>query len=212
MSILRQARFLTTVADLRQLPLDALAEVAFVGRSNAGKSSAINTLCDHTRLAYVSKTPGRTQHLNFFTVRPGEYLVDLPGYGFAKAPEDVRKSWNGLISPYLAKRPQLRGLVVIMDARHPLTELDWQMIDWFLPTGTPVHILLSKADKMTRQEQAKTLKAVQASVAKAGAQISVQLFSSLKKTGVDEARAVILGWLAGPQGDAESAADAAVVD
>lgn len=210
MSILRQACFLTTVADLRQLPLDASAEVAFVGRSNAGKSSAINTLCDHTRLAYVSKTPGRTQHLNFFTVRPGQYLVDLPGYGFAKAPEEVRRSWNGLISPYLAKRPQLRGLVVIMDARHPLTELDWQMIDWFLPTGTPVHILLSKADKMTRQEQAKTLKAVQAAIAKAGGQVSVQLFSSLKKTGVDEARAVILGWLAGPQADGEVAAPVAV--
>lgn len=212
MSILRQACFLTTVADLRQLPLDALAEVAFVGRSNAGKSSAINTLCDHTRLAYVSKTPGRTQHLNFFTVRPGQYLVDLPGYGFAKAPEEVRKSWNGLISPYLAKRPQLRGLVVIMDARHPLTELDWQMIDWFLPTGTPVHILLSKADKMTRQEQAKTLKAVQAAVAKAAGQVSVQLFSSLKKTGVEEARAVILGWLTGPQADDEPVADASAAD
>ena len=198
MSILRQATFLTTVADLRQLPFDASAEVAFVGRSNAGKSSAINTLCDHTRLAYVSKTPGRTQHLNFFTVRPGQYLVDLPGYGFAKAPEDVRKSWNGLISPYLAQRPQLRGLVVIMDARHPLTELDWQMIDWFLPTGTPVHVLLSKADKMTRQEQAKTLKAVKVEVEKAGGQITVQLFSSLKKTGVEEAREIILGWLSVP--------------
>lgn len=201
MSILRQTTFLTTVADLRQLPLDAVAEVAFVGRSNAGKSSAINTLCDHTRLAYVSKTPGRTQHLNFFTVRPGQYLVDLPGYGFAKAPEDVRKSWNGLISPYLAQRPQLRGLVVIMDARHPLTELDWQMIDWFLPTGTPVHVLLSKADKMTRQEQAKTLRTVKAEVAKAGEQISVQLFSSLKKDGVEEARSTILNWLSVPTAD-----------
>ena len=198
MSVLRQTCFLTTVADLRQLPLDASAEVAFVGRSNAGKSSAINTICDHTRLAYVSKTPGRTQHLNFFTVRPGQYLVDLPGYGFAKVPDDVQKSWNGLISPYLAQRPQLRGLIVIMDARHPLTDLDRTMIDWFLPTGTPVHILLSKADKMTRQEQAKTLKAVSADIGKTGGQISVQLFSSLKKAGVEEARQVILGWLDGP--------------
>lgn len=199
MSRLRQAVFLTTVADLRQLPLDASAEVAFVGRSNAGKSSAINTLCDHTRLAYVSKTPGRTQHLNFFTVQSGKYLVDLPGYGFAKAPEDVRKSWNGLISPYLAQRPQLRGLVIIMDARHPLTDLDWQMIDWFLPTGTPVHVLLSKADKLTRQEQARTLREVKLAIEKAKGQISVQLFSSLKKSGVDEARSVILGWLDGPE-------------
>ena len=197
MSILRQTCFLTTVADLRQLPLDAVAEVAFVGRSNAGKSSAINTICDHTRLAYVSKTPGRTQHLNYFTVRPGEYLVDLPGYGFAKVPDEVQKSWNGLISPYLAKRPQLRGMFVIMDSRHPLTDLDWKMIDWFLPTGTPIHVLLSKADKMTRQEQTKTLQAVKTAVAKAQGQITVQLFSSLKKTGVEEARAVILGWLSG---------------
>jgi len=206
MSILRQATFLTTVADLRQLPFDARAEVAFVGRSNAGKSSAINTLCDHTRLAYVSKTPGRTQHLNFFTVRPGEYLVDLPGYGYAKAPEEVRNSWNGLISPYLAQRPQLRGLIVIMDARHPLTEMDWQMIDWFLPTGTPVHVLLSKADKMTRQEQAKTLRSVQEALKKAGGQVTVQLFSSLKKTGVDEARQRILGWLSVPDAPLESVA------
>lgn len=212
MSILRQACFLTTVADLRQLPLDALAEVAFVGRSNAGKSSAINTICDHTRLAYVSKTPGRTQHLNFFTVRPGEYLVDLPGYGFAKVPDEVQKSWNGLISPYLAQRPQLRGLVVIMDARHPLTDLDWKMIDWFLPTGTPIHILLSKADKMTRQEQAKTLKAVKDQLAKASGQVSVQLFSSLKKTGVDEARTVILGWLSSHTPDAPLDTAAAATD
>jgi GTP-binding protein len=195
MSIFRGTRFLTTVADLRQLPEGALAEVAFVGRSNAGKSSAMNTLCDHTRLAYVSKTPGRTQHLNFFTVRDNEYLVDLPGYGFAKAPEEVRTSWERLIAPYLAARRQLAGLVMIMDARHPLTELDRQLLEWFLPTGTPVHVLLSKADKLTRQEQAKTLKEVKAGLARFGGQVSAQLFSSLKKTGVDEARLVILGWL-----------------
>jgi GTP-binding protein len=195
MSILRNTQFLTTVADLAQLPRGTLAEVAFVGRSNAGKSSAINTLCDHTRLAYVSKTPGRTQHLNFFTVQDGEYLVDLPGYGFAKVPEEVSRSWNRLIAPYLAERRQLAGLVVIMDARHPMTELDGQLLDWFLPTGTPVHVLLSKADKLTRQEQAKTLREVTAMLARFGGQVTVQLFSSLKKAGVDEARKVILGWL-----------------
>ena len=195
MSILRNTRFLTTVADLAQLPDDALAEVAFVGRSNAGKSSAINTLCDHTRLAYVSKTPGRTQHLNFFTVRDGEYLVDLPGYGFAKVPEEVSRSWNRLIAPYLAERSKLAGLVVIMDARHPMTELDGQLLDWFLPTGTPVHVLLSKADKLTRQAQVKTLHEVTALLARFGGQVTVQLFSSLKKAGVEEARQVILGWL-----------------
>ena len=204
MSILRNTQFFTTVADLGQLPDDALAEVAFVGRSNAGKSSAINTLCDHTRLAYVSKTPGRTQHLNYFTVRKGEYLVDLPGYGFAKVPEEVSRSWNRLIAPYLAERSKLAGLVVIMDARHPLTELDGQLLEWFLPTGTPVHVLLSKADKLTRQEQAKTLREVTASLARFGGQVTVQLFSSLKKAGVEEARQVILAWL-GSQGRPDSA-------
>lgn len=195
MSVLRQAKFLITVADHRQLPGDAVAEVAFVGRSNAGKSSAINTLCDHTRLAYVSKTPGRTQHLNFFTVEPGRYLVDLPGYGFAKAPEEVRHSWDRLIAPYLAQRSVLRGLVMIMDARHPLTELDRQMLDWFLPTGTPVHILLSKADKLTRQEQAKTLREVNGKLGVYAGQVTAQLFSSLKKTGLEDARKTILEWL-----------------
>lgn len=205
MSHLRRAAFFTTVAELRCLPHDALREVAFVGRSNAGKSSAINTLCEHTRLAYVSKTPGRTQHLNYFKVHDGEYLVDLPGYGYAKAPEDVRRAWGGLISPYLERRPQLQGLVIIMDSRHPLTPLDQQMLDWFLPTGRPVHVLLSKADKLTRQEQAKTLQTVKSALAKLPGKISVQLFSSLKKTGREEAAQVIEAWLRGDAGVLENA-------
>jgi GTP-binding protein len=208
MSLLRRAAFFTTVAELRCLPHDALREVAFVGRSNAGKSSAINTLCEHTRLAYVSKTPGRTQHLNYFKVQDGEYLVDLPGYGYAKAPEEVRRAWGGLISPYLEGRPELQGLVIIMDSRHPLTPLDQQMLDWFLPTGRPVHVLLSKADKLTRQEQAKTLQAVKAALAKLPGQISVQLFSSLKKTGREEAAQVIEGWLRGNSAAMENAESA----
>ena len=195
MSNLRRAVFFTTVADVSNCPLDAQREVAFVGRSNAGKSSAINTLCDHTRLAYVSKTPGRTQHLNYFSVLEGEYLVDLPGYGYAKAPEEVRRAWTGLIGPYLENRQQLRALVVIMDCRHPLTPLDYQLLDWFLPTGRPVHVLLSKADKLGKQEQAKTLATVQASLKKMPGRISAQLFSSLKKTGVEEASLLINGWL-----------------
>lgn len=196
MSSLRQATFLTTVAHLRNLPEDAIAEVAFAGRSNAGKSSAINTLADHTRLAFVSKTPGRTQHLNFFTVRPGCYLVDLPGYGFAKAPEEIRGQWEGLIGPYLEGRPQLAGLILIMDCRRGFTPLDRQLVDWFIPTGRPLHILLTKSDKLTRQESVLAMRAVQAELARLPVQGSVQLFSSLKKTGVDEARAVIEGWLA----------------
>ena len=190
-----RTEFLTTVARLRDTPGDAVAEVAFVGRSNAGKSSAINTLAGKTRLAYVSKTPGRTQHLNYFSVAPDRYFVDLPGYGFAKVPEDVRKQWDTLLGPYLQTREQLKGLVVIMDSRRPLTEMDWQMLEWFAPTGRPVHVLLSKADKLSRQEQTKTLRQVKADLADLGCPVSVQLFSSLKRAGVAEAATVLKGWL-----------------
>ena len=197
MPLFQQAVFLTTVAHLRDLPQDAVREVAFAGRSNAGKSSAINTLAGRTRLAYVSKTPGRTQHLNYFTLSDGKYFVDLPGYGYAKAPEAIRLQWEGLIGPYLSKREQLAGLVVIMDIRRPLTDLDLRLIDWFRPTGRPIHVLLSKADKLSRQEQTKALRSVKAELATWGdAELySVQLFSSLKKTGVEEAEAVLAGWL-----------------
>ena len=190
-----RTEFLTTVARLRDTPGDAVAEVAFVGRSNAGKSSAINTLAGKTRLAYVSKTPGRTQHLNYFSVAPDRYFVDLPGYGFAKVPEDVRKQWDTLLGPYLQTREQLKGLVVIMDSRRPLTEMDWQMLEWFAPTGRPVHVLLSKADKLSRQEQTKTLRQVKADLAELGCPVSVQLFSSLKRAGVAEAATVLKHWL-----------------
>ena len=190
-----RTEFLTTVAKLRDAPGDAVAEVAFVGRSNAGKSSAINTLAGKTRLAYVSKTPGRTQHLNYFSVAPDRYFVDLPGYGFAKVPEDVRKQWDVLLGPYLQTREQLKGLVVIMDSRRPLTEMDWQMLEWFAPTGRPVHVLLSKADKLSRQEQTKTLRQVKSDLADLGCPVSVQLFSSLKRSGVTEAAGVLKGWL-----------------
>ena len=197
MPLFQNAVFLTTVANLRDLPQDALREVAFAGRSNAGKSSAINTLAGRVRLAYVSKTPGRTQHLNYFTLAEGKYFVDLPGYGFAKAPEAIRSQWEGLIGPYLSKRDQLVGLVVIMDSRRPFTELDIRLIDWFRPTGRPIHIMLSKADKLSRQEQTKVLRSVKAEIATWGdAELySVQLFSSLKKTGVEEAERVLASWL-----------------
>ena len=197
MPLFQQAVFLTTVAHLRDLPQDAVREIAFAGRSNAGKSSAINTLAGRTRLAYVSKTPGRTQHLNYFTLSDGKYFVDLPGYGYAKAPEAIRSQWEGLIGPYLSKREQLAGLVVIMDIRRPLTDLDLRLIDWFRPTGRPIHVLLSKADKLSRQEQTKALRSVKAELATWGdaGLYSVQLFSSLKKTGVEEAEAVLAGWL-----------------
>lgn len=197
MPLFQQAVFLTTVANLRDMPQDSVREVAFAGRSNAGKSSTINTLAGRVRLAYVSKTPGRTQHLNYFTLAAGKYFVDLPGYGYAKAPEAIRSQWEGLIGPYLNKREQLAGLVVIMDIRRPMTDLDLRLIDWFRPTGRPIHILLSKADKLSRQEQTKALRSVNAEVATWGdAELySVQLFSSLKKTGVEEAERVLAKWL-----------------
>lgn len=195
MPLFQKATFLTTVAHLRDLPSDSQCEIAFAGRSNAGKSSAINTLAGRVRLAYVSKTPGRTQHLNYFTLAPGKYFVDLPGYGFAKAPEDVRSQWEGLIGPYLQGRSQLAGLVLIMDARRPLTDLDRRMIDWYRVTGRPIHVLLSKADKLSRQEQTKILRETRAELAKLDASYTAQLFSSLKKAGVDEAEAILGGWL-----------------
>lgn len=195
MPLFQKAVFHTTVAHLRDLPGDARREIAFAGRSNAGKSSAINTLANHTRLAYVSKTPGRTQHLNYFTLDEGKYFVDLPGYGFAKAPEEIRSQWEGLLAPYLRYREPLIGLVLIMDSRHPLTELDLQMLDWFAQTGKPIHVLLSKADKLTRQEQALAMREVQTALAAISDNCSLQLFSSLKKTGVAEAEVVLGGWL-----------------
>jgi len=195
MPLFQKAVFHTTVANLSDLPADSRREIAFAGRSNAGKSSAINTLANHTRLAFVSKTPGRTQHLNYFTLEEGKYFVDLPGYGFAKAPEEIRSQWEGLLAPYLRYREPLIGLVLIMDSRHPLTELDVQMLDWFAQTGKPIHVLLSKADKLTRQEQATVLRQVREELAKISENCSLQLFSSLKKTGVAEAETVLGGWL-----------------
>lgn len=195
MPLFQKAAFSKTVADLRDLPTDSQCEVAFAGRSNAGKSSAINTLANHTRLAFVSKTPGRTQHLNYFLLDAGKYFVDLPGYGFAKAPEEIRSQWEGLLAPYLRHREALCGLVLIMDSRHPLTELDLQMFGWFAPTGKPIHVLLTKADKLTRQQQELVFREVKEVLAEIGDNFSLQMFSSLQKSGVKEAEAVLGGWL-----------------
>ncbi len=196
MGLFSQATFFTTVNHFKDLPLHGGKEVAFVGRSNAGKSSAINTLANHVRLAFVSKTPGRTQHLNFFSLSPNTYLVDLPGYGYAKVPPESKKHWEGLLTEYLQKREELCGLVVIMDARHPLTELDENMLDWFQPTNKPVHILLTKSDKFSRQQATLTLNKVKAHLTEYFPHCTVQLFSSLKKQGIEEAEAVIAGWFA----------------
>lgn len=196
MGLFSQARFYTTVNHLRDLPPHGGKEVAFAGRSNAGKSSAINTLANHTRLAFTSKTPGRTQHINYFALSDDSFIVDLPGYGYAQVPPDVQQHWEHLLSQYLQTREALCGLVVIMDARHPLTPLDEQMLDWFAPTGKPVHVLLTKSDKLSRQQATLTLNRVKSFLAEHFPFCSVQLFSSLKKTGVDEAEAVIAKWFA----------------
>ena len=194
-NLFQNAQFFTTVNHLKDLP-DTPAEIAFVGRSNAGKSSAINTLCSHVRLAYVSKTPGRTQHINFFKLANGNFMVDLPGYGYAQVPEAIRAHWVKLLGDYLQTRKQLIGLVLIMDVRHPMKPLDIQMLGFFVLTGRPVHILLSKADKLSKNEQIKALAAVNKALKPFAERqaVSVQLFSSLKKQGVEEVNEVVAGW------------------
>ncbi len=191
--VLNRAQFHTSVAHLRDLPFSR-AEVAFAGRSNAGKSSALNLLTRKNRLAFTSKTPGRTQLINFFELAPDTFLVDLPGYGYAKVPPQIKAQWEDLLSRYLQEREALVGMVLIMDARHPLTPLDRRMLDWFTPTGKPVHILLSKADKLSNSEKALTLRKVKQDLA-AFENVRVQLFSSLSRLGADEAAGVIEGWL-----------------
>jgi GTP-binding protein len=202
--LLHQSRFFTTVNHLRDLPGTPQPEVAFAGRSNAGKSTAINVLCNQKRLAFASKTPGRTQHINYFSVgpvdEPAGYLVDLPGYGYAEVPGAAKAHWEALLSRYLQSRSQLRGMVLMMDARRPLTELDRLMIEWFAPTGKPIHTLLTKCDKLTRQESVNALRDARKGLAEyrdAGYQgeLTAQLFSALKRTGLDEAHALVEGWI-----------------
>jgi GTP-binding protein len=188
-------RFELGVAKLSQLPPDRGREVAFAGRSNAGKSSAINALTNRRKLAFVSKTPGRTQQMNFFRVSDGAYLVDLPGYGYAQAPGELRREWGRLIAAYLERRKSLRGLVMIMDVRHPLTPLDQGLLDWFAPTGRPVLILLTKADKLSRSSASRQLAQVRQAVRRRYPNCMVQLFSSLSGEGVGAARELVARFL-----------------
>ena len=191
----KQAKFYTTVNDLKALPR-VNGEIAIVGRSNAGKSSLLNTLTNQNKLAYTSKTPGRTQHINYFEITDGIYLVDLPGYGYAKVPEAIRQHWVGLLGDYLHLRKEIVGLVLIMDARHPLKDLDVQMIKYFSMSGKPLHVVLSKSDKLTNQEKTSTLRMVQQKIAEYGfINLSLQMFSSLKKTGVEELENKLNDWL-----------------
>jgi GTP-binding protein len=194
---LEKARYLGSAHTPAQLPADGGFEVAFAGRSNAGKSSALNALTRQNALARVSKTPGRTQQLVYFEVEPQRYLVDLPGYGYAKVPLEMKAHWQGFIDRYFRQREALRGLVVVMDIRHPLKDYDRQMLAYAVARGLPAHALLTKADKLGRGQQAQALQAVRKELASAfgDAGIGLQTFSSESKQGVDEARAVVAGWL-----------------
>ena len=194
-------QFLTTAASWRELPVGDASEVAFAGRSNAGKSSAINALAQRTRLAYVSRTPGRTQHINFFRAPSGVLLADLPGYGYAAVPAKVRRHWEAFIARYLSDRVPLVGLVLVIDARHPFTMLDRQLLNWFLPSGRPVRILLTKADKLTSSAQRDTLQDSGRVIARdfPAGWIELQLFSAPKRIGLAEVEAALSAWLAPPQ-------------
>jgi len=191
----RTATFLISAASLSHAPADQGFEVAFAGRSNSGKSSAINALCDQSRLCRTSKTPGRTQLLNFFRVDDERRLVDLPGYGYAKVPEAVQQQWQGFMIDYLSRRTCLRGLILLMDIRHPLTDYDLNMLDWSTPRGLPIHILLTKADKLKRGPALAQLHGVQERLHRQGGAVGVQLFSALKHQGIDQAHGVLDEWL-----------------
>jgi GTP-binding protein len=188
-----KAVFLTSAGKPADLLSAGPPELAFAGRSNVGKSSAINALTGRKRLAFTSKTPGRTQTINFFTLGDSARLVDLPGYGYARVPKVVRAQWEELIGAYLQSRSSLAAAVVLMDARHPLTALDRQLLDWL--DAKRVLVLLSKADKLTRREQAVALEQVCTAMAGRPRAVEVRLFSSLTRQGVDECRDLLEAWL-----------------
>jgi len=214
MSKLWQARFFTTVNQLRDLPKTQVPEIAFAGRSNAGKSTAINILTNQKGLAFASKTPGRTQHINFFSIGGAHVamhrkdptkvdeieglLVDLPGYGYAEVSGDAKLHWQRLLGDYVQRREQLAALILIMDSRRPFTELDIQMLEWFAPTGKPIHCILTKVDKLNRNESVNALRQAQQVLDSYvdeegnGFPFTVQLFSALKRIGVEEANDKII--------------------
>lgn len=191
----RRAQYLTSAAKLHQCPPDEGWEVAFAGRSNAGKSSAINSLTNNKKLAKTSRTPGRTQLINFFELSSSQRLVDLPGYGFAKVPVAVKKEWTRQLENYLAKRQCLRGMILLMDVRHPLQPFDEQMLNWAIAAHMPVHILLTKADKLKKGPANNSLLAVRKATKAHEDLVSVQLFSALKHSGHEQLIAVLDAWL-----------------
>lgn len=192
---LRESRFIASAHELTELPPDVGAEVAFAGRSNAGKSSAINALTQRRKLAFVSKTPGRTQTINFFECRTNRRLVDLPGYGYAAVAQKERRHWGELISAYLQQRASLRGLFLIVDGRHPLTPLDQQLLGWHAASGQPVLVLLTKSDKLPHAKAAAALEAARAILPQLHPAATAVLFSAVTGTGQRHAQNVLQAWL-----------------
>ncbi len=186
--------FVTSAPDIRHLPTDSGVEVAFAGRSNAGKSSALNTLTNQKSLARTSKTPGRTQLINLFEVTEGIRLVDLPGYGYAEVPEEMKLKWQRALAEYLQKRDSLKGLVILMDIRHPMKDLDQQMVQWAVTSHIPVLVLLTKADKLASGARKKQLNTVREMSLTFEGDIQVEYFSSLKKMGVDKLSQKLDDW------------------
>ncbi|OQW93927.1 MAG: YihA family ribosome biogenesis GTP-binding protein [Beggiatoa sp. IS2] len=194
MNVYNKANYLLSAYHLTQAPPDIGVEVAFAGRSNAGKSSAINAITGKRGLARTSKTPGRTQQLIFFGLDQDRRLVDLPGYGYAKVPLAVQHQWQQMLEQYLHTRESLRGLVLMMDIRHPLTHFDQHLLSWCQLSNMPIHILLTKADKLSRNQACSVLQQVQQQLANESNEISVQLFSALKYQGIEEAKARLDRW------------------
>ena len=190
----QQASFLQSATTRKTMPEESGLEIAFAGRSNAGKSSVINRVCSQKSLARTSKTPGRTQLVNFFQLQDANFLVDLPGYGYAKVPEAIKLEWQKFIESYLTQRNTLRGMVLVMDIRHPMTDYDQAMLRWAQNRRLPVHVLLNKSDKLTRGAGMNVLLQVRKMLAENG-MASVQMFSALKKQGLDECWEVLDKWL-----------------
>jgi len=193
----RNAEFVLGAARIGQLPPDAGTEIAFAGRSNAGKSSALNALCGRRALARVSRTPGRTQEINVFRLQPegGQRLIDLPGYGYAKVPPAQRAHWDRLIGEYLRERRSLVGLVLIMDIRRPITDLDRSLLDWLAARPRMLHVLLTKADKVSRNEAGRQLLLTRRGLEERGLDATLQTFSALKREGVEDLQGLLLEWL-----------------
>jgi len=191
----RRAEYVKSAHNLSQLLPDEGREVAFAGRSNAGKSSAINTLTGQRNLARISKTPGRTQQIVFFRLDDERRLVDLPGYGYAKVPPSLKRHWEHTLGAFLSTRQSLKGLILLMDIRHPLTDYDSQMLNWCAEAGMPAHVLLTKADKLGYGNAKNVLLQVQRDLGEYGGETSAQLFSSLKPHGVEELHACLNAWL-----------------